>query len=153
MINTLEIEGYVTGKIWEWNQGAGSGRDILFRLCNYPDNAADPTGRKGIYITVRVPGGVLNGVPIGVRPQQHVVVTGYLASRDYTHSLADFLARARWRDAQDGEPAQAMQLNGPLDPSALIELRSLNEVIAASLRIIVDEADAPASKKKTRARK
>lgn len=130
MKNVIEIEGYVTSKIWEWDQ------DVLFRLCNYPSQEV-PRPRGGVYVTVRVPRGELNNVPIGVRPQQRLVVTGWLASRDYIHSLTDFLVRARQRGAES--PAPMLDVDLPFDPGEMVEQRSLNEVIATSLRIVPDE--------------
>ncbi len=133
MRNSIEIEGFVTSKIWEWDD------DILFRLCNFPDGVPNPDSdarAHPVYTTVRVPGGILNGVPIGVRAQQHVHITGQLRSRDYRHSLADFLSRARVRGERETGAQDAPEVDLPFDPRGLVENRSLNEIWARSLHIV-----------------
>jgi hypothetical protein len=133
MKNRVEIEGYVTNRIWQWSEPGRSSPDTLFRLACYPDLDNGQARPRPFYVTVRIPGSVLNGVPVGVMPEQHLMVTGQLVSRDYTHSLGDFLARVKDKP----------ELNLPegFDPERVVELRSLNEVIVESIRV-VEEQDA-----------
>ncbi len=137
MKNRVEIEGYVTNRIWQWSEPGRSLPDTLFRLACYVDGDEqwvehEPRPRP-FYMTVRVRGSVLNGVPVGVQPEQRVFVTGQLVSRDYTHSLADFLARVK--------DMPELPLPEGFDPQRTVELRSLNEVVAESIRVVEEEQD------------
>ncbi len=131
MKNQVEIEGYVTNRIWQWSEPGRSSPDTLFRLACYPDLDNSQVRPRPFYVTVRIPGSVLNGVPVGVMPEQHLMVTGQLVSRDYTHSLSDFLARVKDKP----------ELNLPegFDPERVVELRSLNEVLVESIRVVEEQ--------------
>ena len=130
MLNRVEIEGYVTNRIWTWTEPGKKMPDTLFRLATYPDHEHNAPADRGrpFYVTVRVPGSVINGIPVGIRPEQHLTVIGQLVSRDYTHTLNDFLARV----------GAEVPLPPDFDPERVIELRSLNEVIVQSIQIIPD---------------
>jgi hypothetical protein len=133
MKNRVEIEGYVTNRIWQWSEPGRNSPDTLFRLACYPDLNGGPARSRPFYVTVRIPGSVLNGVPVGVMPGQRLMVTGRLVSRDYTHSLGDFLARVKDKPE--------LILPDGFDPERVVELRSLNEVIVESIRV-AEEQDA-----------
>ncbi len=133
MKNRVEIEGYVTNRIWQWSEPGKSSPDTLFRLACYPDLNSGQARPRPFYVTVRIPSSVLNGVPVGVMPEQHLMVTGHLVSRDYTHSLTNFLARVKDKPG--------LTLPEGFDPERVVELRSLNEVIVESIRV-VEEQDA-----------
>jgi len=135
MKNYVEIEGYVTNRIWQWQEPDRSMPDTLFRLACYSNGnktrPADEVRPRPFYVTVRVQGSVLDGVPVGVQPEQRLLVTGRLVSRDYMHSLADFLARVR--------DVPELTLPEGFDPERAVELRSLNEIVADSLRVVDDQ--------------
>jgi hypothetical protein len=132
MKNRVEIEGYVTNRIWQWQEPERSTPDTLFRLACYPDGNGRRGGRaRPFYVTVRVHRSVLDGIPVGVLPEQRLLVTGRLVSRDYAHSLADFLARVK--------DLPELTLPAGFDPQHAVELRSLNEVIAESMRVIEEQ--------------
>jgi hypothetical protein len=135
MKNHVEIEGYVTNRIWQWQEPDRSMPDTLFRLACYPNGngtrPVDEARPRPFYVTVRVQGSVLDGIPVGVQPEQRLLVTGRLVSRDYMHSLADFLARVR--------DVPELTLPEGFDPERAVELRSLNEVVADSLRVVDDQ--------------
>ncbi len=131
MKNRVEIEGYVTNRIWQWSEPGRNSPDTLFRLACYPDLDNGQARPRPFYVTVRIPGSVLNGVPVGVLPEQRLMVTGQLVSRDYTHSLSDFLARVK------DKPELALPEG--FDPERVVELRSLNEVIVESIRVVEEQ--------------
>lgn len=100
MLNKVTVEGVVTAKIWRYDD------DLFFRLACYRDatrplkplhpNAVDKTDKKAApdYITIRVPGGMIAGVPVAVKREQHLRVYGWLASSDERLTLGDFLRQA-----------------------------------------------------------
>lgn len=140
MQNRITIEGYVTNRVWEWQEPGQTLPDVLFRFACYPDacqpgQAAEGSRPRPMYVTVRVPRGLMNDIPVGIQPEQHLIVEGKLASRDYTHTLADFIQRS-----QGDKP----ELPAGFDPNRVVELRSLNEVVATLLRIVVGDGEAAA---------
>ncbi len=109
MLNQIHVEGFVTKKQW-----THSG-DKFFRLAVYrdPDRPrkeiarATPNERdQPDYVTVRLPASLLAGLPVEFKSGQRVQVHGWLESREYTYTLAEFLADAQG-DAPDVDPEQA----------------------------------------------
>lgn len=100
MLNEVIVEGAVTAKVWRY------GDDLFFRLASYRDasrpakplhpDAVGKTDKKAApdYITVRVPGGMIAGVPVTVKRGQRLRVHGWLASFDEQLTLGDFLQQA-----------------------------------------------------------
>ncbi len=118
MINDVILEGIVV-KTWKYAD------DLLFRLACYrdPDLPQKPLNEvqdAADFITIRVPKGNL-GAPVVVEKNYHVRVHGFLQSRDYEESLADFL-----KDARGAE----LPVPENLDPSTLRAPRGATEVIA-----------------------
>jgi hypothetical protein len=118
MINDVVLEGIVV-KTWKYAD------DLLFRLACYrdpdlPQKALNVTQDAADFVTIRVTRGNL-GAPVTVEKGGHVRVHGFLQSRDYEESLADFLKDAR-----------GVQLPVPenLDPANLRAPRGTTEVIA-----------------------
>ena len=92
MINDVVLEGIVV-KAWKYAD------DLLFRLACYrdpdmPQKPLNETQDAADFVTVRVPKGNL-GAPVVVEKNYHIRVHGFLQSRDYQESLADFLKDAR----------------------------------------------------------
>ena len=127
MINEVVLEGIVV-KAWKYAD------DLLFRLACYrdPDLPTKPfnplSGAQRVnatqdaadFVTIRVIKGNL-GAPVSVEQGATVRVHGFMQSRDYEESLADFL-----KDAHGAELAVPENLN----PATLRASRGTTEVIA-----------------------
>ncbi len=118
MINDVVLEGIVV-KTWKYAD------DLLFRLACYrdPDLPQKPLNEvhdAADFVTIRVLKGNL-GAPVVVEKNYHVRVHGFLQSRDYEESLADFL-----KDARGVE----LPVPDTLDPSELRAPRGTTEVVA-----------------------
>ncbi len=118
MINDVVLEGIVV-RTWKYAD------DLLFRLACYrdPDLPQKPLNEvkdAADYVTIRVPKGNL-GAPVVVEKNLHIRVHGFLQSRDYEESLADFL--------KDVRGAEVPVLEN-LDPSVVRAPRGTTEVIA-----------------------
>ena len=118
MINDVVLEGIVV-KAWKYAD------DLLFRLACYRDPDLPQKPLNGVqdaadFVTVRVPKGNL-GAPVSVEKGISVRVHGFLQSRDYEESLADFL-----KDAHGAE----LPLRENLNPATLRAPRGTTEVIA-----------------------
>lgn len=89
-MNEVHIEGFITKKQWMY------GGDKFFRVAIYRDpdrprkkeNGGDR--EKPDYITVKVP----NGGLIQLEASQLIQIHGWLESREYEYTLADFLEDA-----------------------------------------------------------
>ncbi len=111
MLNQTHVEGYVTKKIWQY------GGDTFFRLAVYrdPDLPRKETGRnsndrdKPDYVTVKVPASLLAGLPVQFTSGQRIQVHGWLESREYESTLAEFLKDARESELEI-DPAQAQRI-------------------------------------------
>ena len=118
MINEVVLEGIVV-KTWKYAD------DLLFRLACYrdpdlPQKALSDTQDAADFVTIRVTKGNL-GAPVVVEKGVNIRVHGFLQSRDYMESLADFL-----KDARGAE----LPLPESLDPANLRAPRGTTEVIA-----------------------
>ena len=97
MLNQVHVEGFVTKKIWQYSG------DTYFRLAVYrdPDRPRKVAEReapderdKPDYVTVRVPAR-LTTMPVEFQSGQRVQVHGWLESREFDQSLAEFLWEAQ----------------------------------------------------------
>jgi hypothetical protein len=118
MINEVVLEGIVV-KTWKYAE------DLLFRIACYrdpdlPSKALNDVQDAADFVTIRVLKGNL-GAPVVVEKGFHVRVHGFLQSRDYEESLADFL-----KDARGAE----LPVPESLDPNNLRAPRGTTEVIA-----------------------
>jgi hypothetical protein len=118
MINEVALEGIVV-KTWKYAD------DLLFRIACYrdpdlPSKSLNDVQDAADFVTIRVLKGNL-GAPVVVEKGYHVRVHGFLQSRDYEESLADFL-----KDARGAE----LPVPESLDPNNLRAPRGTTEVIA-----------------------
>ena len=118
MINEVVLEGIVV-KTWKYAD------DLLFRLASYrdpdlPQKPLNDVQDAADFVTVRVTRGSL-GAPVAVEKGVQVRVHGFLQSRDYEETLADFLKDAR---------GAALTLPENTDPAELRAPRGTTEVIA-----------------------
>jgi len=118
MINEVVLEGIVV-KTWKYAD------DLLFRIACYrdpdlPSKSLNDVQDAADFVTIRVFKGNL-GAPVVVEKGYHVRVHGFLQSRDYEESLADFL-----KDARGVE----LPIPENLDPNDLRAPRGTTEVIA-----------------------
>ena len=118
LINDVVLEGIIV-RTWQFAD------DLLFRLACYrdpdlPQKLFNETQDAADFVTIRVTESDLV-TPVEVKKGLHVRVHGFLQSRDYQESLADFLKDARGADLAVPEN---------LDPSGLRASRSTTEVIA-----------------------
>ena len=118
MLNDVVLEGLVV-KTWRYME------DLLFRVACYrdPDLPAKPNGLlhdAADFVTVRVIKGSL-GAPVSVEKGAILRVHGFLQSRDYSETLADFL-----KDAQGA----SLDVPEGLDPQDLAAPRTTTEIIA-----------------------
>lgn len=127
MLNVVVIEGYVTNKIWHWSG------DLCFRLASYrdthlPQKPPPPPEtnhqQTADYVTVRVVGGAPGGLPVAIRPGQHVRVHGFLGSRPWRRTLLD-LAQA----AQGGSVVWGQGF----DPSTMVLEDEVVDVVAGQI--------------------
>jgi hypothetical protein len=117
MINDVVLEGIIV-KTWKYAD------DLRFRIACYRD--PDPPSKSlneaqdaADFVTIRVLKGNL-GAPVVVEKGCPVRVHGFLQSRDYEESLADFL-----KDARGAE----LPVPEYLDPNELCAPRGITEVI------------------------
>ena len=118
MINEVVLEGIVV-QTWKYAE------DLLFRIACYrdpdlPSKSLNEVQDAADFVTIRVLKGNL-GAPVVVEKGVHVRVHGFLQSRDYEESLADFL-----KDARGAE----LPVPESLDPNELRAPRGTTEVIA-----------------------
>jgi hypothetical protein len=102
MINQVHVEGFVTKRVWRYNG------DTFFRLAAYRDpdrerkhgdgKSAEGKDRPD-YVTIRVPA-ALSVAPARLETRERVQVHGWLESREFSYSLAEFLQDARRADAE-----------------------------------------------------
>lgn len=118
MINHIIVEGLV---VRSWTVLS----DHFFRLASFRDPGLPARPRGELkdtpdFVTVRVPDGTLGG-PLCVLRDDRIQVHGFLQSRDYQESLADFTREAR---------GPALKLLDGYDPRELTRSRSTNEIVA-----------------------
>jgi hypothetical protein len=118
MINEVVLEGIVV-KTWKYAE------DLLFRIACYrdpdlPSKLLNDAQDAADFVTIRVLKGNL-GAPVVVEKGYHVRVHGFIQSRDYEESLADFLKDAR---------GPALEVPQGVEPTELRAPRGTTEVIA-----------------------
>lgn len=103
MLNEVQIEGLVAREAWTYD------KDLFFRIASYRD--ADmpikpdvvPGRDEPDYVNVRVPGGATSLV--SPRKGMRVRVHGYLQSRDFKESMAEFIEKVRKAGSNSELPA------------------------------------------------
>ena len=93
MLNEVQIEGIVARESWSYD------RDLFFRIASYRDAGLPakpdiiPGREEPDYVNIRFPGGAtsLAAPRKGMRLRVH----GFLQSRDFRETLAEFLEKAR----------------------------------------------------------
>jgi hypothetical protein len=109
MLNQVHTEGFVTKKIWPYDG------DLFFRLAVYRDQDREPKRaadrgpdeqHRPDYVTVRVPAG-LGLLP--VESGQRVQIHGWLESREFNLTLAEFLSKVQG-EKPSVDPLQARNL-------------------------------------------
>ncbi len=131
MLNEVVIEGWFTGKAWHY---AG---DLFFRLSNYRDRQrpAKPQveGREQPdYVTIRIPA---SGVPLALQKGALYRVHGFLQSREYKETLADYIKSAHG-------PTNMLSVSDELRRE-ITHSRAITEVVAERL-IQVDKPSSQA---------
>lgn len=107
-MNEVHIEGFITKKQWMY------GGDKFFRVAIYrdpdrPRKKENGDREKPDYITVKVP----NGGFIQLEASHLIQVHGWLESREYEYTLADFLEDADAEEITvDGDAANAITHRG-----------------------------------------
>ena len=132
MLNETHIEGYVTKKQWMYG-GDKFMRVAVYRDPDRPRKEGDRDSAKERdqpdYVTVKLPAALIAGMPIEFKPSQRVQVHGWLASRQYEQSLAEFLDSARQDQGQEVD----------VDPELsekIITYRSSTWVVADRIQIV-----------------
>ena len=133
MINDVVLEGIVV-KTWKFAD------DLLFRLACYRDpdlpqkalhplsgaQRANDVQDAADFVTIRVIKGNL-GAPVVVDKGGYIRVHGFLQSRDYEESLADFLKDARGADLPVPENLDPADLRAPRGTTEVIARRIMNQ--------------------------
>ena len=125
MINDVVLEGIVV-KTWKYAD------DLLFRLACYrdpdlPQKPLNDVQDAADFVTIRVPKGNL-GAPVVVEKNYHVRVHGFLQSRDYEESLADFLKDARGAELPVPENLDPSELRAPRGTTEVVARRIMSQV-------------------------
>ena len=124
MINEVVLEGIVV-KTWKYPD------DLLFRLASYrdpdlPQKPLNDVQDAADFVTVRVTRGSL-GAPVAVEKGLQVRVHGFLQSRDYEESLADFLKDARGPALPVPENLDLAGVRAPRGTTEVIARRIMNQ--------------------------
>ena len=97
-LNRTQISGIVQ-RIWDY------GEDIFVRLEFHPDEDRPPR-----YITLKIPGGLVDGEFVTIQPGELIQVEGYLADVPYTESIQEFFRDAKARPFyQDSDQAEGWE--------------------------------------------
>jgi hypothetical protein len=127
MINTVTLEGLVVST-WTFAD------DRLYRIASYRDPGLPPKPRNeeqdaADFMTVRVPKGSLGG-PVSLEVEDLVRVHGFVQSRDYEETLADFARKAKGPE---------LKLLDDYDPRALRRTRVATEIVAQRIVLLEKE--------------
>ena len=131
MTNTVVMSGYIVRQ-WRYNRDRFL-RLVVPRAPGLPAKTEDENGngqfvkRNNDYITVRILSEQFGGAPVSFKTADEVQVTGYLQSRDYPASLADFMRRAR---------GPKPELPEGFNPDELLENRTATEVVAQAIHVV-----------------
>jgi hypothetical protein len=124
MINEVVLEGVVV-KTWKYAD------DLLFRIACYrdpdlPSKSLNETQDAADFVTIRVLKGNL-GAPVVIEKGYRVRVHGFIQSRDYEESLADFLKDARGADLPVPESLDPNELRAPRGTTEVITRRIMSQ--------------------------
>jgi hypothetical protein len=124
MINEVVLEGIVV-KTWKYAE------DLLFRIACYrdpdlPSKSLNDAQDAADFVTIRVIKGNLSA-PVVVEKGYHVRVHGFLQSRDYEESLADFLKDARGAELPVPESLDLNELRAPRGTTEVIARRIMSQ--------------------------
>ena len=127
MINTVILEGLVV-RTWTFAD------DRFYRMASYRDPGLPTKLRNeeqdaADFMTVRVEKGSLGG-PVSLEVQDRVRVHGFMQSRDYEETLADFS-----REAKGPQP----KFLDEYDPRALRRTRVTTEIVAQRIVLLDKE--------------
>lgn len=126
MFNCVHIEGFVTKRIWRHSG------DLFIRIANYRDpdrprkeSRHDSPNKRDQpdYVTIRVPA-ALTTLPVEFQSGQRVQVDGWLESREFDYTLAEFLKDAQG-DKPEIDPEQAKQLSAHRGTTWIVATRIL----------------------------
>ena len=127
MLNEVQIEGLVARDSWSYD------RDLFFRIASYRDAGLPakpdivPGRDEPDYVNVRYPGGATS--LFSPRKGMRVRVHGFLQSRDFKESMAEFLEKAR-------------KLGGELpaveNPEKVLIDRNIVEIVATRVVVMED---------------
>jgi len=120
-MNEVHLSGRVM-KVWD----IGGDRFARISIPRDNDRPARHDGGRYDYLTVRFPNG--RDKSIGLNNGQDVIVHGFMQSRDYQESLADFLKGAQ---GLQGKPDFKKA-----NPNEVMVNRSTTEVVAMRFRIL-----------------
>ncbi len=124
MLNEVVLEGIIV-KTWKFAD------DLLFRLACYrdpdlPAKLASDVQDAADYVTIRVLKGNL-GAPVVMEKGGRVRVHGFIQSRDYEESLADFLKDARGAELAVPEGLDVNDLRAPRGTTEVIARRIMSQ--------------------------
>jgi hypothetical protein len=124
MINTVILEGLVV-RAWTLAD------DRFYRIASYRDPGLPPKPRNAEqdaadFMTVRVPKGSLGG-PVSLEVEDLVRVHGFVQSRDYEETLADFAHEAK---------GPRLKLLDDYDAQALRRSRVATEIVAQAIVLL-----------------
>ena len=134
MLNEVQIEGLVARESWTYD------KDLFFRIASYRDAGIPakpdiiPGRDEPDYVNVRYPGGATS--LFAPRKGMRVRVHGFLQSRDFKESMADFLEKAR----KGGGEMPTIE-----NPDKLLIDRNTVEIVAARV-IVLDDAGSKKSR-------
>lgn len=138
MLNEIHIEGYVTKKQWMYG-GDKFMRVAVYRDPDRPRKENDQDSKKRgqdqpDYVTVKLPAALIAGMPIEFKPSQRIQIHGWLESRQYTQSLAEFLDNVK-----DKGQEQQVEIDPELSKK-LVTFRSSTWVVADRIQIVTRES-------------
>ncbi|MGA2110577.1 MAG: hypothetical protein ABSG98_00335 [Anaerolineales bacterium] len=124
MINTVVVEGLVI-RAWTF---AGDG---FYRIASYRDPGLPPKLRSeekdaADFMTFRIPKGSLGG-PVSLEVEDTVRVHGFVQSRDYEETLAEFVREAK---------GPRLKLLDDYDARALRRTRVATEIVAERIVLL-----------------
>lgn len=101
-LNRTQVSG-IAQRIWDY------GEDIFVRLQFIPDEDRPPR-----YITLKIPGGMIDGEFVSIQPGERIQVEGYLADVPYTESIGEFFRDAKakpfYEDTEQAEIWEGIEI-------------------------------------------
>ena len=97
-LNRTQVSGIVQ-RIWDY------GEDIFVRLEFVPGEDRPPR-----YITLKIPGGMVDGQFVSIQPGERIQVEGYLTDVPYTESIQEYFRDAKTKPFyEDTDQAEAWE--------------------------------------------